>query len=227
MRDIEREYCNWQYYSEIVIISQCYSVLCMPTIRIGKKTAEAINELGGTFDKPDDVIQRLIEEAGHGEQLKETEASSKNMNSGSKKRGSRQDWIDSWVDQVEQKVAAQGIEFKRFPGRGGEDFIINGAYIGKVRTTEAWDREDERIWLRFEDEIGWAEDHSEMDAIAIVLDMYDPNSPFTDQDHFFVLDQGMLRNDTSSAGNRELDVYGPGRYESPFDRYADDWEEWY
>lgn len=39
------------------------------TIRIDENTKEALNQLGGTFDNPNDVIQRLIEEAGHGELL--------------------------------------------------------------------------------------------------------------------------------------------------------------
>jgi hypothetical protein len=42
-----------------------------PTIRINEGTKEAINQLGGTFDSPDDVIQRLIEEAEYGHLLSE------------------------------------------------------------------------------------------------------------------------------------------------------------
>lgn len=38
-------------------------------IRLSEETAQAVNELGGTFDSPDDVIQRLIKKSGHGELL--------------------------------------------------------------------------------------------------------------------------------------------------------------
>lgn len=34
-------------------------------IEVGDDTAEVINELGKTFDTPDDVLQRLIKEAGY------------------------------------------------------------------------------------------------------------------------------------------------------------------
>lgn len=37
----------------------------MPTVRINKETQIALNQLGGTFDTPDDVIQRVIREAGY------------------------------------------------------------------------------------------------------------------------------------------------------------------
>jgi Arc/MetJ-type ribon-helix-helix transcriptional regulator len=39
------------------------------SIELGPDTAAAINELGGTFDSPNDVIRRLIREAGHQELL--------------------------------------------------------------------------------------------------------------------------------------------------------------
>jgi hypothetical protein len=39
------------------------------TIRIDEDTKEALNQLGGTFDNPNDVIQRLIRDAGHNELL--------------------------------------------------------------------------------------------------------------------------------------------------------------
>lgn len=199
----------------------------MPTIRISEETAKAINELGGTFDKPDDVLQRLIQEAGYEDLLIQTERSSKSSESESRSHGSRRDWINSWLEQLQQKVTEQKLDFSRVPGRGGADFKIDEEYIGKVRTAKAWNRDEDRIWLRFEDEIEWAEDPLEMEAVAIVLDLYNRSPSFTDKDHFFVLDQEMLSSETSSAGNRELDVYGPGRYESPFDRYADNWDEWY
>jgi hypothetical protein len=37
----------------------------VPTARISEETQTALNELGGTFDTPDDVIQRVIREAGY------------------------------------------------------------------------------------------------------------------------------------------------------------------
>lgn len=40
-----------------------------PTVRIGDDTKMVVNELGGTFDSPDDVFKRLIREAGYGELL--------------------------------------------------------------------------------------------------------------------------------------------------------------
>ncbi len=199
----------------------------MPTIRISKETAKAINELGGTFDKPDDVVQRLITEAGHETLLDTVEDPYQSTKDETTNQGTRSDWINSWLDEFEQKLSDKGADFYRVPGRGGADFKINEEYIGKVRTAKAWNRDDERIWLRFEDEIKWAEDSSEMEAVAIVLDVYDRSPSFTDQDHFFVLDQGMLSSETSSAGNRELNVHSPGQYEPPFDLYADDWESWY
>jgi len=42
-----------------------------PTVRIGNDTKRAVNELGGTFDSPDDVFKRLIREAGYGDLLEE------------------------------------------------------------------------------------------------------------------------------------------------------------
>jgi hypothetical protein len=44
-----------------------------PTIRIGDDTAAAINELGGTFDSVDDVLKRLVEEAGHEKLLEQSQ----------------------------------------------------------------------------------------------------------------------------------------------------------
>lgn len=41
----------------------------MPTIRISEETKSAINELGNTFDSADDVLKKLIREAGYGELL--------------------------------------------------------------------------------------------------------------------------------------------------------------
>lgn len=37
----------------------------VPTVRISDETKMALNELGGTFDTPDEVIQRVIREAGY------------------------------------------------------------------------------------------------------------------------------------------------------------------
>ena len=37
----------------------------VPTVRISEETKTALNELGGTFDTPDDVIQQIITEAGY------------------------------------------------------------------------------------------------------------------------------------------------------------------
>ena len=45
----------------------------MPTIRISEETKSALNDLGNTFDSVDDVLQRLIHEAGHEELLIENE----------------------------------------------------------------------------------------------------------------------------------------------------------
>lgn len=36
-----------------------------PTVRISEETKKFLNEHGNTFDTPDQVIQRMIEEAGH------------------------------------------------------------------------------------------------------------------------------------------------------------------
>lgn len=41
----------------------------MPTIRISEDTKSVINELGNTFDSADDVLQRLISEAGYDDLL--------------------------------------------------------------------------------------------------------------------------------------------------------------
>jgi hypothetical protein len=41
------------------------------TIRISEETANVINELGGAFDSPDDVIQQLIRDAGYSNKLNE------------------------------------------------------------------------------------------------------------------------------------------------------------
>lgn len=41
----------------------------MPTIRISENTKSVINELGNTFDSADDVLQRLISEAGYDDLL--------------------------------------------------------------------------------------------------------------------------------------------------------------
>lgn len=45
----------------------------MPTIRISEETKQALNEIGGTFDSPDDVIQRVIEKAGDGSLLEDNQ----------------------------------------------------------------------------------------------------------------------------------------------------------
>ena len=42
-----------------------------PTLRIGEDTKRAINELGNTFDSADDVLKRLLHEAGHGDLLQQ------------------------------------------------------------------------------------------------------------------------------------------------------------
>lgn len=44
-------------------------------VEIDSETAEAINELGNTFDSVDDVLKRLIREAGHAELLESGEES--------------------------------------------------------------------------------------------------------------------------------------------------------
>lgn len=46
-------------------------IVTMTTVRIQDDTAHAINELGGTFDSPNDVIQQLIVDAGHEELLED------------------------------------------------------------------------------------------------------------------------------------------------------------
>ncbi|OUJ19343.1 hypothetical protein AMET1_0012 [Methanonatronarchaeum thermophilum] len=49
----------------------------MPTIRISERTKKAIGELGSTFETPDDVIKRLIEESGHSNLLGEEKSDDK------------------------------------------------------------------------------------------------------------------------------------------------------
>lgn len=198
----------------------------MPTIRITNETKRALNELGGTFDKPDDVIQRVISQAGHEELLEKDEGISVKENM-SAQEGSRSDWIESWLTQLEQQGVERGQSLNRPPGRGGRDFEIGNACIGKIRISKAWKRDHDKIWHRFDPEIKWAQDQSEPETVAVVLDLYDRSSQFTDEDHFFVLDQKMLRENTSPAGNKDIPVYGPGNYKEPFDRYADQWEGWY
>ena len=62
-----------------------------PTIRISEETKQAINQLGGTFDSPDDVIQRLIEEADYGDILsKDQENDRKEYNHKKRKQAFRQ-----------------------------------------------------------------------------------------------------------------------------------------
>jgi hypothetical protein len=197
----------------------------MPTIRISDETASAINELGGTFDKPDDVVQRLIKEAGHGESLPSEQSNETKQTT--TRDGTRTDWIRSWLDQLEEEASASGVSFRRISGRGGADFEIGGKCTGKVRTSKAWTRDDGRIWLRFDDEVKRAKEKPEQETVAVVLDVHDRSPSFGEQDHFFVLDRDMLLTETSNAGNRDLEVYGAGQYESPFDRYADDWSGWY
>ena len=52
-----------------------------PTIRIGEDTKRAVNKLGSTFDSADDVLKRLIREAGHDDLLQDEDAeSNKNAN---------------------------------------------------------------------------------------------------------------------------------------------------
>lgn len=198
----------------------------MPTIRITDETKHALNKLGGTFDKPDNVIQRVIREAGHGELLEEDEDPSvaKNM---STQEGSRSDWIESWLTQLEQEVVENGESLNRPPGRGGADFEIGNACIGKIRISKAWKRDHDKIWHRFDPEIEWAREQSGPKAVAVVLDLYDRSPQFTDNDHFFVLDQKMLLENTSDAGNKDIPVYDPGNYKEPFNRYTDRWEGWY
>jgi hypothetical protein len=198
----------------------------MPTIRISEETASAINELGGTFDSVDEVLQRVIREAGHAELLTEPEPTTENTPQTTDMKGSRKDWIDAWLNKLEQKAADRNIPFHRVSGRGGADFEIGDGCVGKIRTSKAWTRDDGRIWLRFDDEVAWASEKPGQKTVAVVLDIHDRSPSFTEDDHFFVLDREMLLTETSEAGNRDLQVYDEGVYESPFDQYADDWNGW-
>lgn len=198
----------------------------MPTVRITDDTKYALNELGGTFDKPNDVIQRIIHESGHGDLIKgnKDEKTKKDM---STQNASRSDWIESWLSIFEQEISTKGNSLNQPQGRGGADFAIEEDIIGKIRISKAWKRDHSKIWHRFDPEFKWAQDNSKPRTVAVVLDLYDRSPQFTDSDHFFVLDQEMLLENTSPAGNKDIQVHSPGHYEEPFGQYANSWEGWY
>jgi len=198
----------------------------MPTIRISEDSKYALNELGGTFDKPDDVIQRLIRESGY-EELLDRDEEPKDQQNMSTHEGSRSDWIESWLALLDEKIEGTGNSLNRPPGRGGIDFEIGDDCIGKIRISKAWKRDHGKIWHRFDPEVKWAQDYSRPETVAVVLDLYDRSPQFTNEDHFFVVDQQMLLENTSDAGNKDIPVYNPGNYKEPFGRYADRWEGWY
>lgn len=79
------------------------------SVQISDETAKAINELGGTFDSPDDVIQQLVKKAGHEELLEQgteegsTTAQSKTANSAKERK-------EQFLSQLESRDEVEGIE---------------------------------------------------------------------------------------------------------------------
>lgn len=197
----------------------------MTTIRISEETAHAINELGGTFDKPDEVLQRIIREAGHGHLLDEKDSTTERQTD--QAEGTRTDWIDSWLDQFSQTLAGEAETLRRPSGHGGADFALDEDCVGKIRISKSWKRDQDTIWLRFDPEVTWAKERSDQRVISVVLDLYDRSPAFTEEDQFFVLDEEMLLSETTESGDATIEVQAPGTYEPPFDQYANDWTEWF
>jgi len=79
------------------------------SVRLSDETATVINELGGTFDSPDDVIQQLIKEAGYEKLLEQgtdeesTKAQSKTANSANERK-------EQFLSQLEARDEVSGIE---------------------------------------------------------------------------------------------------------------------
>jgi hypothetical protein len=81
-----------------------------PTIRIDEDTKRAINELGSTFDSADDVLKRLIREAGHNDLLQNGDSESNKKSNGSITPDSKIDLTSQSVD-VDSKVPPTLHEF--------------------------------------------------------------------------------------------------------------------
>jgi hypothetical protein len=80
-------------------------------IRISDDTTRVINKLGGTFDKPDDVIQRLIKESGHGELLEQDSDISTESNTGSTQTvNSASERKDQLLNQLRKQDNVEEIE---------------------------------------------------------------------------------------------------------------------
>jgi len=86
-------------------------------IRIKDDTAYVINELGGTFDKPNDVIQKLVVEAGY-EGLLEDAQSEKQSNNDVSSGSNRRKYV------VELYKADEIVKQFEVHGHGGQSDIM-------------------------------------------------------------------------------------------------------
>ncbi|WP_156105703.1 hypothetical protein [Halobellus rufus] len=94
--------------------------------------------------------------------------------------------ISDWLDLAEAEAKDRGIEFERNPLTSKATFLINNGEIGgKVRTSEAPERNHPRIWHEYDDEPFLTRTHP--NVITVALDLTDPTDTFSPSDDCFIV----------------------------------------
>lgn len=132
----------------------------------------------------------------------------------------------TWLWLLKEQAEDRGLSVNLSPTDSRADFVIEDCVVGKQRRTDASNRSEPRIWLRFDKELDMISDYPNMKVYSVVLDIHSQGGGFDPEtDHFIPVTQEMLLNDTyGDSGDRDFDVLGDGKYESPFGDVADRWD---
>jgi len=132
---------------------------------------------------------------------------------------------ENWLDRLEKKAEEKGHSIDRYPNDKRADFAIEDCLVGKIRETDSNNRSEPRIWLRFDKELEMVSDYPNLSVYSVVIDSHSDGPGFDPElDHFIPVTEKMLLEDTyGEEGDRDFDVLGKGKYESPFGDVADDW----
>jgi len=121
----------------------------VPTVRISEATKTALNELGGTFDTPDDVIQQIIREAGY---TLPSESNSQDTNTIEHKKTELEEVLDNnlpqsnWLITPKQRdvvvsVAEQYLELpSSLSGRDrrkqAQEYVLENSDVDDIQTIQ-------------------------------------------------------------------------------------------
>lgn len=132
--------------------------------------------------------------------------------------------VKDWLSYFEEISNAVGLSVDLTPS---DIFHITAETsplaTGKVRLSVAADRNQDSIWQRYDRERERMAENPDEVTFAIQLDVQDRDEFNLEQDHFILLPQDLLREESSESGDLHIPVEKFGQYGSPFQGYTDNW----